>query len=84
MTWPFKASLMALATPSVKSLVLLLTAKHGVHHVDFIDYPVSDDTIFFVAPGQVSRAALSGSSAFFLYAYGVGRRSAGGAGPGIG
>ena len=26
---------------------------HGVHHVDFIDYPVSDDTIFFVAPGQV-------------------------------
>ena len=24
-----------------------------MHHVDFIDYPVSDDTIFFVAPGQV-------------------------------
>lgn len=26
---------------------------HGVHHVGFIDYPVSDETIFFVAPGQV-------------------------------
>lgn len=34
--------------------------------------------------GQVSGAALSGSSAFFLCAYGVGRRSAGGVGPRIG
>lgn len=38
----------------------------------------------FLGIGQVSGAALSGSSAFFLCAYGVGRRSAGGAGPGIG
>ncbi len=26
---------------------------HGVHHVDFVDYPVTDNTIFFIAPGQV-------------------------------
>ena len=26
---------------------------HGVHHVDFTDYPVTDNTIFFIAPGQV-------------------------------
>lgn len=25
----------------------------GVHSVDFVDYPVSDNTIFFIAPGQV-------------------------------
>ncbi len=26
---------------------------HGVHTVDFVDYPVADNTIFFIAPGQV-------------------------------
>ena len=26
---------------------------HGTHMVDFVDYPVSDNTIFFVAPGQI-------------------------------
>ena len=26
---------------------------HGVHHVDFVDYPVADNTIFFIAPGQI-------------------------------
>ena len=26
---------------------------HGVHHVDFNVYPVTDNTIFFIAPGQV-------------------------------
>lgn len=26
---------------------------HGTHHVDFVDYPVTDNTIFFIAPGQV-------------------------------
>lgn len=26
---------------------------HGMHMVDFVDYPVSDNTIFFVAPGQI-------------------------------
>ncbi|MGI6232358.1 MAG: AraC family transcriptional regulator [Prevotella sp.] len=26
---------------------------HGTHQVDFVDYPVADNTIFFVAPGQV-------------------------------
>lgn len=25
---------------------------HGVHRVDFVDYPVADNTIFFIAPGQ--------------------------------
>lgn len=25
----------------------------GRHHVDFVDYPVSDNTIFFIAPGQI-------------------------------
>lgn len=25
----------------------------GVHSVDFMDYPVSDNTIFFISPGQV-------------------------------
>lgn len=25
---------------------------HGVHRVDFVDYPVVDNTIFFIAPGQ--------------------------------
>lgn len=25
---------------------------HGVHNVDFVDYPVADNTIFFIAPGQ--------------------------------
>ena len=26
---------------------------HGTHHVDFVDYPVSDNSIFFIAPGQI-------------------------------
>ncbi len=26
---------------------------HGLHHVDFTEYPVSDNTIFFIAPGQI-------------------------------
>lgn len=26
---------------------------HGSHMVDFVNYPVSDNTIFFVAPGQI-------------------------------
>ena len=26
---------------------------HGTHMVDFIDYPVTDNTIFFIAPGQI-------------------------------
>lgn len=26
---------------------------HGTHSVDFTDYPVADNTIFFIAPGQV-------------------------------
>lgn len=25
---------------------------HGMHRVDFVDYPVADNTIFFIAPGQ--------------------------------
>ncbi len=25
----------------------------GTHHVDFVDYPVTDNTIFFIAPGQI-------------------------------
>lgn len=26
---------------------------HGMHHVDFADYPIADNTIFFIAPGQI-------------------------------
>ena len=26
---------------------------HGMHMVDYVDYPVTDNTIFFVAPGQI-------------------------------
>lgn len=26
---------------------------HGTHRVDFVDYPFADNTIFFVAPGQI-------------------------------
>lgn len=26
---------------------------HGTHRIDFVDYPVTDNTIFFVAPGQI-------------------------------
>lgn len=26
---------------------------HGTHMVDFVDYPVNDNTIFFIAPGQI-------------------------------
>ena len=26
---------------------------HGTHMVDFSDYPISDNTIFFIAPGQI-------------------------------
>ncbi len=26
---------------------------HGTHRVDFVDYPFTDNTIFFVAPGQI-------------------------------
>ena len=26
---------------------------HGTHMVDFVDYPVTDNTIFFIAPGQI-------------------------------
>ncbi len=26
---------------------------YGIHQVDFVDYPVDDNTLFFIAPGQV-------------------------------
>ncbi len=35
---------------------------HGTHHVDFVDYPVADNTIFFIAPGQIH--AFDGNETF--------------------
>ena len=33
--------------------ILWFRRGHGTHHVDFVDYPIADNTIFFIAPGQV-------------------------------
>lgn len=33
--------------------ILWFRRGHGTHHVDFVDYPIQDNTIFFIAPGQI-------------------------------
>ena len=33
--------------------ILWFRRGHGMHHVDFVDYPIQDNTIFFIAPGQI-------------------------------
>lgn len=41
--------------PHVHEFYQILWFRHGqgTHHVDFVDYPVTDNTIFFIAPGQI-------------------------------
>lgn len=33
--------------------IIWFQSGHGVHRVDFKDYPVADNTLFFLSPGQV-------------------------------
>lgn len=46
--------------------VLALQTGHGVHEIDFIEYPVQDHSFFILRPGQVHKLQLSGNSTGFL------------------
>lgn len=41
--------------PHIHEFYQIIWFRHGkgTHHVDFADYPITDNTIFFVAPGQI-------------------------------
>ena len=41
--------------PHIHEFYQIIWFRHGqgTHRVDFVDYPVADNTIFFVAPGQI-------------------------------
>ncbi len=41
--------------PHVHEFYQIIWFRHGqgTHRVDFVDYPVTDNTIFFIAPGQI-------------------------------
>lgn len=41
--------------PHIHEFYQIIWFRHGkgIHHIDFVDYPITDNTIFFVAPGQI-------------------------------
>lgn len=41
--------------PHIHEFYQIIWFRHGqgTHRIDFVDYPVTDNTIFFVAPGQI-------------------------------
>ena len=50
--------------------VLALKKGTGSHEIDFIPHPVSDDSIFFIHPGQVHRLILKAGSEGYLMEFG--------------
>lgn len=50
--------------------ILVLDRAAGQHSIDFIHYPVSDHTIFFVRPGQVHALTLQRGATGFLIQFG--------------
>lgn len=50
--------------------VLVLDKAAGRHSIDFIHYPVSDHTVFFIRPGQVHALTLKKGSSGFLIQFG--------------
>jgi AraC-like DNA-binding protein len=47
-------------------ILLFVTKGTGTHTIDFIEYPVSPNTVFFLAPGQVHSWQLSDESEGFI------------------
>jgi len=46
--------------------VLFLERGDGIHHIDFVDYPVMDNTVFFLGPGQVHELTLKKQCSGYL------------------
>jgi len=46
--------------------VLFLERGDGIHHIDFVDYPVIDNTVFFLRPGQVHDLTLKKQCSGYL------------------
>jgi len=46
--------------------VLVLERGAGIHHIDFVDYPVIDNTVFFLRPGQVHELTLKKECSGYL------------------
>jgi AraC-like DNA-binding protein len=46
--------------------ILVLEKGRGEHHIDFISYPVSNYSVFFMRPGQVHQLILKNGSTGFL------------------
>jgi len=46
--------------------VLVLKRGAGIHHIDFVDYPVMDNTVFFLRPGQVHELTLKKQCSGYL------------------
>lgn len=47
--------------------ILVLEKGEGMHSIDFVDYPIGKQTVFFMRPGQVHQLVLkSGSSGYLI------------------
>lgn len=47
--------------------ILALTKGKGVHEIDFVEYPIKDNSIFIMRPGQVHRFELrTGSEGYWI------------------
>lgn len=52
--------------------ILILAKGAGLHAIDFVHYPVSDRTVFFMRPGQVHELTLERGSTGYLMQFGKG------------
>ena len=41
--------------------IIYVQKGEGIHHIDFRDYPITEETIYFLSPEQIHHMALSGS-----------------------
>ncbi|MBL7847120.1 MAG: helix-turn-helix domain-containing protein [Cyclobacteriaceae bacterium] len=53
-------------------LILAVRKGKGSHEIDFVNYPVSDDSIFFMRPGQVHRIHLKKGTEGYLLEFNKG------------
>lgn len=49
--------------------IMVLATGEGNHSIDFMDYPVQDNTIFFMRPGQVHELTLKSGATGYLIAF---------------
>ena len=48
--------------------ILVIKKGGGTHHIDFIDYPVKDNQLFFLRPGQLHKFSPAADTEFYFIA----------------